>query len=299
MRDRAADGFRVSRFTISTSSGSALRGLAALAFAACATIASAQKLSLIPSPSLRVNDNVSLLGAPQEAALDESLADYERRKGTKIVVLTVASTAPESIDQYGARAAEAWRIGRPGGAGDVLIIVARDNREDQRRVDIQVAPDLRQRLPEQALSRIANEDFAPHFEMLDYNGGIVAAIDHIKLLLEGGALPAPPRAPVRAVAPVAVVAPVAEVSIALVAAGLLAVLALVFVRATARHMLYLAGNRTLNRAFSPMIVGRVGGKRVRFDDDGNGFGGGYVGPGVGGYAGGGGDFGGRGASGDW
>ena len=135
--------------------------------------------------------------------------------------------------------------------------------------------------------------------MLDYNGGLVAAIDHIKLLLEGCSLPPAPTTEGAPGEPVPVVSGGTAGAVVAVVLVLLAACMLLVVRATSRRMCYLAGNRTLNRAFSPMIVGRAGGKRVRFDDDGNGFGGGYVGPGVGGYAGGGGDFGGTGASGAW
>jgi uncharacterized protein len=299
--DRDADSLRVPRSLKNHRLASGLRGLAALAFVAFATMASAQKLAPIPSPSVRVNDNASLLGSPEEAALDDSLTEYEQTKGTKIVVLTVASTAPEQIEQYGARAAEAWKIGSEGGAGDVLIIIARDNRTDLRRVRIEVRRELRERLPDAALARIVNEDMTPHFQVLDYNGGLVAAIEHIKLLIEGGVLP-PSLVP----QPIAVEQPPPQAAgIGTVGLGILGVLvvsALVFARMTARRLCYLAGNRTLNRAFSPMIVGPIGGKRiiaVGEDDGGNGFGGGFVGSGVGGYAGGGGDFGGGGASGDW
>jgi uncharacterized protein len=301
-RDRDADSARVSRPLKSSPLRAGLHRLAALAFIACATIASAQKLAPIPSPSVRVNDNASLLGSPEEAALDDSLTEYEQTKGTKIVVLTIASTAPEQIEQYGARAAEAWKIGSEGGAGDVLIIIARDNRADLRRVRIEVRRELRERLPDEALARIINEDMTPHFQVLDYSGGLVAAIDHIKLLVEGGSLP-PSLVPQPAAVEQSQGPAVGIVAVVLGVVGFLVACALVFGRMTARRMCYLAGNRTLNRAFSPMIVGRIGGKRVvevgGDDGTGNGFGGGYVGPGVGGYAGGGGDFGGGGASGDW
>ena len=46
------------------------------------------------------------------AALTQKLQDFEARKGSQIAVLIVPTTAPETIEQYSIRVAEAWKIGR-------------------------------------------------------------------------------------------------------------------------------------------------------------------------------------------
>src|ERR1700712_5729873 len=80
----------------------------------CASLALAQDLAAIPALTARVTDDGGLLAPDQRAALESVLADYERQKGTQIAVLTVPTTAPEQIEQYGIRVAEAWKIGRKG-----------------------------------------------------------------------------------------------------------------------------------------------------------------------------------------
>jgi uncharacterized protein len=270
----------------------------AAAFLFCAVAAFAQqKLAPIPSATVRVNDNASMLTEGQAAKLDRLFDEYEKSHKTRLLLLTVASTSPEEVDRYAERVAEAWKIGQPGGAGDVVILVARTNTSDLGRVKIAARPDLQGVLSDDLMARVVAEDILPPFQYLDYYGGLVAGFERIKFLIGGGVMPPPP---------VEVVAtpeapPLLDRNV-VIAAGLfvLIMLLLLFRHATRRRMSYLAGDRAINRAFSPMIVGGFVGRTRDVDiHEGNGFGGGYVGPGVGGYAGGGGDFSGGSASGKW
>ena len=67
-----------------------------------------------------------------------------------------------------------------------MIVVARSNAADLGRIKITARSDLRAALTDEATQRIIAEDMLPHFQYLDYYGGLVAGIDHIKLLLGGG-----------------------------------------------------------------------------------------------------------------
>ena len=127
----------------------------------------------------------------QRAALESVLADYEAKKGTQIAVLTVSSTAPEAIEQYGIRVADAWKIGRKGTADGVILIVAKDNPPDLRRLRIEVGRGLEGAVPDAYAKRIIDENIAPHFRQGDFYGGLVAGVNRIEGLLEGEALPAP------------------------------------------------------------------------------------------------------------
>lgn len=282
----------------------AITGLpATLLFAASLIIATTaahaqQKLAPIPSATVRVNDNASMLTEGQAAKLDRLFEDYEKQHKTRLLLLTVASTSPEEIDRYTERVTEAWKLGQPGGAGDVMIVVARSNANDLGRTKITSRPDLKSVLPAESMRRIVAEDMLPHFQYLDYYGGLVAGIDHIKLLLEGGALPPPP---VEAVDEQNAAAPLVDRNVAIAGVIFAAIVGLLmFQRATRRRLSYLAGDRAVNRAFKPMVVGGfVGPSRSVSPGDDNGFGGGYVGPGVGGYGGAGGDFAGGSASAKW
>ena len=252
----------------------------------------AQDLAAIPPLTARVTDAGGLLAPDQRAALESVLTDYEREKGTQIAVLTVPTTAPEQIEQYGIRVAEAWKIGRKGTADGVILIVAKDNPRDLRRLRIEVGKGLEGAITDAQSKRILDEDIAPHFRENDYYGGLVAGVHRIESLLRGEALPPPPtsREPSRS----------SGVGVGL--PGLFILFVIVsFVMRGRRSVGYLSGNRALNRSIAPMVVGGILGS-LSSRGGGGGFGGGGFGGGGGGgggFSGGGGDFGGGGASGDW
>ena len=75
---------------------------------------------------------------------------FEAKKGSQIAVLIVPSTQPEEIEQYGIRAAEAWKLGRKGVDDGAILIVAKNDR----RVRIEVGYGLEGALPDAIASRI-------------------------------------------------------------------------------------------------------------------------------------------------
>ncbi len=270
-----------------------LRGLAfAAAFAggvAAVAAARAQELVAVPTLTARVTDAAGLLAPDQRSALESVLADYERQKGSQIAVLTVASTAPEAIEQYGIRVADAWKIGRKGTADGVIVIVAKDNPRDLRRLRIEVGKGLEGSITDAQSKRIIDEEMAPHFRQDDYYGGLVAAVHRIEGLLEGEALPPPPRQREET--------PRGGSGLGIGLPGLFVLFVIVaFLFRGRRQVGYLSGDRALNRSLAPMVVGGILGS---LGSRGGGFGGGGGDGGSGGFSGGGGDFGGGGASGDW
>ncbi len=228
-----------------------------------------------------------MLAPDQRAALESVLADYEAKKGTQIAVLTVSSTAPEAIEQYGIRVADAWKIGRKGVADGVIVIVAKDNPASLRRLRIEVGRGLEGAIPDADAKRIIDENIAPHFRQGDFYGGLVAGINRIEGLLEGEALPAPR------------IAKAQQQSSGFGGIGfwfvlLVVVLPIVMRLFGSRRVGYAGGNRALNGSFGSFVTGAVLGSLTSR----GGFGGGGGGGG-GGFSGGGGDFGGGGASGNW
>ncbi len=147
--------------------------------------------AVLPVPALsgRVVDTISLLSAPQQSALEAKLADLEARKGSQIVVLLVATTQPEAIEQYSLRVVEAWQPGRKGVDDGVLLIVARDDRA----VRIEVGYGLEGAIPDATANRIIDEFILPRFRDGDFAGGIAAGGDRLIGLVDGEALPEPVR----------------------------------------------------------------------------------------------------------
>ncbi|MFP5463099.1 MAG: acyl-CoA dehydrogenase family protein, partial [Gammaproteobacteria bacterium] len=52
------------------------------------------------------------LDAATRARIESRLEAFEQRKGSQVAVLMVGSTAPEPIEDFSIRVAEAWKIGR-------------------------------------------------------------------------------------------------------------------------------------------------------------------------------------------
>ena len=172
--------------------------LAALALAVCARIVLAAGTAVQPIPELvaRVTDATSTLTAQQESALGAKLAALEQRKGAQIAVLIVATTSPETIEQYATRVFDAWKLGRKGVDDGVLILVAKDDRRER----IEVAYGLEGAIPDAAAKRVAHDYMSPKFRTGDFAGGIDAGVDMLTRLIDEEPLPPPPaqdRAPSR------------------------------------------------------------------------------------------------------
>src|SRR3954467_3102396 len=83
----------------------------------------------VPPLKARVTDLTSTLNAQQSSALEQSLAEFETRKGAQIAVLLVPTTQPETIEQYAVRVQESWKLGRKGVDDGVLFVIAKNDRK--------------------------------------------------------------------------------------------------------------------------------------------------------------------------
>jgi uncharacterized protein len=149
----------------------------------------------LPVPALtgRIIDQTGTLNAAQRAALDNKLAAFEAQSGPQIVVLLVASTAPEDIAAYAQRVADTWKIGRREVGDGVLVVVAKTDR----RVRIEVAKALEGAIPDLAARQIIDSAIRPAFRADDYAGGLNAALDQLMGRIRGEGLPAPMPVPTR------------------------------------------------------------------------------------------------------
>src|SRR2546428_1281645 len=141
----------------------------------------------IPPLKARVTDLTSTLNAQQRGALEQTLAEFEARKGAQIAVLLIPTTQPETIEQYAVRVQESWKLGRKGVDDGVLLVVAKSDRK----VKIEVGYGLEGILPDAIAKRIIEDDIVPRFRENDFYGGIRAGTDRIMRVVEGEKLPPP------------------------------------------------------------------------------------------------------------
>ncbi|MHA6841553.1 TPM domain-containing protein [Ralstonia pseudosolanacearum] len=251
-------------------------------------------LAAIPPLAARVTDLTGTLTAQQRGALEQVLADYEQQRGSQIFVLMVASTAPEPIEAYGIRVAEAWKAGRKGVDDGAIVLIAKDNPASLRKMRIEVGRGLEGSLTDAQSKRILQDVMAPHFRQGDFYGGLSAGISAIQTVIAQENLPPAERGRARRTDSgtwLPVLFPLAIIVFFVLSAAM---------RSGGRVAGSLPGrpgSRVMmgNRGWGPGAIGGLGGGL------GGGWGrGGDGGDGGGGFGGGGGgDFGGGGASGNW
>ena len=141
----------------------------------------------IPPLKARVTDLTGTLNAQQSQALEQTLAEFEARKGAQIAVLLVPTTQPETVEQYAVRVQESWRLGRKGVDDGVLLVVAKNDRK----LHIEVGYGLEGILPDAIAKRVIEDDIVPRFKEGDFYGGIRAGVDRVMRVVEGEKLPPP------------------------------------------------------------------------------------------------------------
>ena len=141
----------------------------------------------IPPLKARVTDLTGTLNAQQRDALEQTLAEFEQRKGAQIAVLMVPTTQPETVEQYAVRVQESWKLGRKGVDDGVLLVVAKNDRK----LHIEVGYGLEGILPDAIAKRIIDDDIVPRFKENDFYGGIRAGVDRVMRVVEGEKLPPP------------------------------------------------------------------------------------------------------------
>jgi uncharacterized protein len=147
----------------------------------------AQQAAAIPALTSPVVDTTGTLDAQQIQQLEQQALALQQRKGSQMQVLVVASTRPETIEQYTQRVFDQWKLGRKGVDDAVILVVAKDDR----RVRIQPGYGLEGAIPDAIANRVIQEYLVPKFRAGDYGGGILDATAQLTKLIDGEPLPAP------------------------------------------------------------------------------------------------------------
>ena len=158
--------------------------LAALVLAALALPAAALD---VPYLSGRVNDDAHLLDMQTAQALEATLKKYDEKTGRQIVVLTLPSLEGEALEDYSAKVARAWKLGRKGKDDGILLLIARDDHK----MRIEVGYGLEGDLPDAKCGRIVRDEIVPRFRSQDYAAGITKGVAGIIASLDGTYSPPP------------------------------------------------------------------------------------------------------------
>jgi uncharacterized protein len=258
-----------------------------------------------------VVDQTGTLSSDTIASLTQTLKGLELRKGSQVAVLIVPTTAPETIEQYSIRVAEAWKIGRRKIDDGALLVVAKDDHK----LRIEVGYGLEGSLTDVTASRIINEIITPKFRNGDFAGGISDGVERIIAVIDGEPLPAPePTQSFSVPAHLEDLFPIL-IFVAVIVGGLSRALLGRLVGSVATGGIigvvawFLIGSLALCAIsaviafiitmFADSVASGGGGRSGSWSGGGGSFSGGSSSSDSGGFSGGGGSFGGGGASGSW
>ncbi len=262
----------------------------------------------VPVPPLtgRVIDLTGTLTAEQQQHLETEIAALEARKGSQVAVLLVSTTGEDSIEQFGIRVVDAWKLGRKGVDDGVLVLVAKKDRA----LRIEVGYGLEGVIPDAVANRIVEEVMVPLLRQGDYYAALQAGVDRIARLIQGEPLPEPAPGPAtRGWSRIGQALPTLLFAVLILGGVLRAIFGTLPAASITGGVMGLALWLLAGSLFAAIVAGIIaflftlggggGGTGGYYRGGGlgrGGFGGGNFG---GGFRGGGGGFGGGGASGRW
>ena len=143
----------------------------------------------VPPLVHRVTDLTATLDAQQIQTLESHLAEFETKKGAQLAVLIVPTTQPETIEQFGIRVVDAWKLGRKGVDDGALLLIAKNDHA----LRIEVGYGLEGALNDAIAHRIVDEVIVPHLKRGEFYAGIESGLTAMQKVIAGEALPPPRR----------------------------------------------------------------------------------------------------------
>jgi uncharacterized protein len=156
------------------------RALAVVVSLACLSGAVAAAAD-IPYLTGRVVDTADTLSAGARARLTAVLKAHEDATTNQVVVLTVPTIQPESVEAYAAKVVETWKIGQRGRDNGVLVLVV----PQDRKMRIEVGYGLEPTLTDGACGQIIRTVMTPAFKQGNYDKGVEDGVAAILARLEG------------------------------------------------------------------------------------------------------------------
>ena len=139
----------------------------------------------IPNLNKRVTDLTGTLHQNEVVHLESKLKKLEDQKGSQLVVLILPTTGDETIEQFGIRLAEDWKIGRKDVDDGAILIIAKNDRK----LRIEVGYGLEGVIPDAYAKRIIEQIIVPQFKTGDFYHGIDQGVDALISLINGEELP--------------------------------------------------------------------------------------------------------------
>ncbi len=129
----------------------------------------------------RLHDEAHVLSPMTVEWLDRQLKVFEDSTSNQMAILIVKSLDGETIEQYGIRVADKWKLGTKDRDNGVILLIS----IDEHKARIEVGQGLEGTLPDIRCNQIIRNEIAPRFRRDDYDGGVTAAVDAISQSIKG------------------------------------------------------------------------------------------------------------------
>lgn len=138
----------------------------------------------LPELKTRVMDEASVLTESDKTAIINELEELEKSKGSQIALLTVDTIGKLTIEEYGIKLAEKWKLGRKDVSDGAILIVALKDRK----MRIEVGRGLEGFLTDLRTKQIQERIIKPEFKSGNYSGGIRRGVEAMIAAANGAEL---------------------------------------------------------------------------------------------------------------
>jgi uncharacterized protein len=127
-----------------------------------------------PEPTNYIVDTFGFLEASTTDYMNNDLQNFDPT--AQIAVAVVKTTKPLSIEEYGIRLAEKWKVGHQDIDNGIIIILATEDRK----VRIEVGKGLEGELPDAVVGRIIDENMVPSLKKDEWASAVFGGVYAIK-----------------------------------------------------------------------------------------------------------------------
>ncbi|MCF7919286.1 MAG: TPM domain-containing protein [Candidatus Cloacimonetes bacterium] len=135
----------------------------------------------LPELKMMVNDEAGILSRGEEQELESLLRTVKDRTSSEVVLLTITSLQGLTIEEYGIRLADEWKVGKADRDNGLILLVSTGDRK----VRLEVGYGLEGILTDARCSYIINESILPAFRSNNYYEGIKAGLSSATGLITG------------------------------------------------------------------------------------------------------------------
>ena len=127
----------------------------------------------IPIPTDYVTDKATILSEATIRSLNKKLSEFASGTKGEIAVLIVRSLNGLTIEEYGIRVGEAWKVGKYGQNNGNILIISTGDRE------VRIETGSGSKITDGQAKQIITDAIVPFLKKGDWDGGVTSGVDAI------------------------------------------------------------------------------------------------------------------------